>query len=89
MQATMQHREFSPTKLSFKTCVNFDPRNGIWVIDPPVANALITSFSAKRDVLISAPSNRVALLALEVSAPRSLPARSIKLNRPNQDIKNI
>jgi hypothetical protein len=53
-------------------------------MEPPVASARMTSFKAKREVLISAPSSLVARLELDVSAPRSLPARSIKFNRPTR-----
>lgn len=88
-QATIQQRALSPTKLSFKTCVSFDPRNGICFMESPVARARITSFNARREVLISAPSNRVALSALLVSDPLSLPARSMKLNRPSSQEMRI
>jgi hypothetical protein len=50
--------------------------------EPPVANARITSFSASSDVLISAPSIRVVRLAMDVSTPRSLPAKSMNVSRP-------
>mmetsp|Transcript_28477 Transcript_28477/g.83811 ORF Transcript_28477/g.83811 Transcript_28477/m.83811 type:complete len:220 (+) Transcript_28477:797-1456(+) len=80
--ATMTDREFFPTNDSFSTCVSFDPRKGMCVIESPVASARMTSFSARRDVLISAPSIRVVREALFVSAPLSLPARSMKVRRP-------
>ena len=83
IQAIITLRQFLPTKLCFNTCVNLLPRNGTCVNESPVANARMTSFNANRDVLISAPSNRVARLAVDVSAPRSLPAKSIKVNRLN------
>jgi len=41
-------------------------------------NGLIDSLSAKRLSLISAPSSRVCLSAVEMSAPRSFPAKSIR-----------
>jgi hypothetical protein len=44
--------------------------------------ALIHSLRARRDLLISAPSILVCLLAEEVSAPRSFPAKSIRENLP-------
>jgi hypothetical protein len=50
--------------------------------EPPVANARITSFKASSDVLISAPSIRVVRQAIDVSAPRSLPAKSMNVSRP-------
>lgn len=40
------------------------------------------SFKAKSDLLISAPSIRVWRSVSKVSAPRSLPARSMKLILP-------
>mmetsp|Transcript_29673 Transcript_29673/g.50102 ORF Transcript_29673/g.50102 Transcript_29673/m.50102 type:complete len:267 (+) Transcript_29673:856-1656(+) len=79
--ATMHVRVFSPTKLSFSTWVNLLPRNGVW---PCLRSSeRITSFSANSEVLISAPSMRVCLEECVVSAPRSLPARSMKLSLPS------
>lgn len=43
---------------------------------------VLQTFSASRLLLISAPSRRVWRSALEVSAPRSFPARSIRENLP-------
>ena len=40
------------------------------------------SFNAKRDLLISAPSNRVCLFVSRTSAPLSLPAKSMNANFP-------
>lgn len=40
------------------------------------------TFSARRLLLISAPSRRVCRSALDVSAPRSFPARSMRENLP-------
>jgi len=80
MHEIMQHLECSPSKLSFKTFVSSEPR---YLICPSfVANARMTSFKASNDVLISAPSWRVDRLDESLSAPRSEPAKSIKLNRP-------
>ena len=46
------------------------------------SNALIHSFNANNDLLISAPSNLVYLLVSLTSAPLSLPAKSINDNLP-------
>ena len=43
---------------------------------------LMHSFNANRDLLISAPSSLVCLSAELDTAPRSLPARSIRENLP-------
>mmetsp|Transcript_31488 Transcript_31488/g.66669 ORF Transcript_31488/g.66669 Transcript_31488/m.66669 type:complete len:205 (+) Transcript_31488:708-1322(+) len=51
-------------------------------IELPVASARITSFNDNSDVLISAPSILVVRHACDVSAPRSLPARSMNVKRP-------
>jgi hypothetical protein len=67
-----------PRKESFKTWVSFDPLNGRWVL-PALSRARIHSFSANRLLLISAPSYLVFLPVSITSAPRSDPARSIKL----------
>ena len=45
---------------------------------------LMHSFNASRDLLISAPSNLVCLSAELDTAPRSLPARSIRENFPKK-----
>jgi len=69
-----------PVKESFNTCVSLLPRNGRCAFDK--SNARMHSFNANRDLLISAPSLLVCLLLSTVSAPRSLPARSMKLILP-------
>ena len=51
---TMQVFDFSPMKESRRTCVSFEALNGKW---PPFRpSARMHSFSAKSDLLISAPS---------------------------------
>ena len=62
---------------SLRTYVSFDPLNGVCFFDK--SKALIHSFSAKSDLFISAPSICVCLSVFIVSAPLSLPAKSIKL----------
>jgi len=69
-----------PIKESFKTNVNLDPLNGVWFLFK--SKALIHSFNANNDLLISAPSNLVYLLVSLTSAPLSLPAKSINDNLP-------
>lgn len=64
-----------PTNESFNTYVNLLPRNGVCVLLR--SKARIHSLRAKSDLLISAPSIFVYLSVCIVSAPRSLPARSI------------
>jgi hypothetical protein len=66
-----------PVKESFNTYVSLLPLNGKCFFSR--SNALIHSFNANRLLLISAPSNLVYLLVLIVSAPLSLPAKSMKL----------
>ncbi len=51
------------------------PLKGVWFLF--WSKALIHSFKAKRDLLISAPSNLVYLVDSDTSAPLSLPAKSI------------
>ena len=70
----------SPKNESRSTSVSFDPRNG--TCDAPESSARMHSFSASRDLLISAPSMRVCRSLSVVSAPRSLPAKSIKESLP-------
>ena len=65
-----------PVKESFSTWVSLLPRNGVWFFS--WSKALMHSLRAKRDLLISAPSILVYLFWSTVSAPRSLPARSMK-----------
>mmetsp|Transcript_585 Transcript_585/g.2266 ORF Transcript_585/g.2266 Transcript_585/m.2266 type:complete len:322 (+) Transcript_585:785-1750(+) len=72
-------REF-PMNESRSTSVSFEPRNGTWPV--PRSSARMHSFSANRLLLISAPSIRVWRSFSDVSAPRSLPARSMKENLP-------
>lgn len=67
-----------PINESRKTYVNLDPRNGTWRLF--WSRNRIHSFSASNDLLISAPSLRVCRAQSAVSAPRSLPARSINVN---------
>ena len=66
-----------PTKESFSTCVSLEPLNGVCFFSK--SSALIHSLSARSDLLISAPSYEVFLSLCMVSAPRSEPARSMKL----------
>ena len=66
-----------PTNESLSTWVNFDPRNGVCFLSK--SRARMHSLSASRDLLISAPSIFVYLSVCIVSAPRSLPAKSMKL----------
>ena len=63
-----------------RTCVSLLPRNGVCPCF--FSSERMTSFKASNDVLISAPSMRVCLDAWVVSAPRSLPAKSMKLSFP-------
>jgi hypothetical protein len=79
-QLTMQVLAFSPMKESLRTWVSLLALNGRWA--PLRPKALIHSLRARRDLLISAPSILVCLLAEEVSAPRSFPAKSIRENLP-------
>ena len=70
----------SPMNESRRTSVSFDPRNG--TCPDPRSSARMHSFSASKDLLISAPSMRVWRSFSEVSAPRSEPAKSMKENLP-------
>ena len=70
----------SPMNESRRTSVSFDPRNG--TCPDPRSSARMHSFSASKDLLISAPSMRVWRSFSEVSAPRSDPAKSMKENLP-------
>uniref|UniRef100_A0A2P2MI06 Kinesin-like protein n=1 Tax=Rhizophora mucronata TaxID=61149 RepID=A0A2P2MI06_RHIMU len=65
-----------PTKESRSTSVSLLPRNGIWIWS--LSRARMHSLRAKRLLFISAPSILVCRSLSVVSAPRSLPARSIK-----------
>lgn len=69
-----------PTNESLRINVSFEPRNGICCSSRPIAR--MHSFNANNDLLISAPSSRVCRSELIVSAPRSLPAKSIRENLP-------
>mmetsp|Transcript_2344 Transcript_2344/g.6614 ORF Transcript_2344/g.6614 Transcript_2344/m.6614 type:complete len:393 (-) Transcript_2344:982-2160(-) len=69
-----------PTKESFSTCVSLEPRNGVW--SSCWSSARMHSLRASRDLLISAPSIRVCRSVSRVSAPRSLPAKSMKDTLP-------
>lgn len=66
----------NPIKESFSTIVNLEPRKGVWFL--PWSKALIHSFKASKDLLISAPSILVCFFISVWSAPLSLPARSMK-----------
>lgn len=66
-----------PVKESFSTYVSLLPRNGVCFLSK--SSALMHSFNARSDLLISAPSTRVCLSFSFVSAPRSEPAKSMKL----------
>ena len=68
-----------PVRLSLRILVSYDPLNGVCFFSK--SRALIHSLRAKRLLLISAPSVLVYLLLSVVSAPLSLPARSMKLIR--------
>merc|ERR1719427_116121 len=70
----------SPINESLKTWVSLLALNGRWA--PFLPRALMHSFRARRDLLISAPSILVCLLAELVSAPLSFPAKSIRENFP-------
>lgn len=69
-----------PTNESFKTKVSLLPLNGVWFLF--WSRALIHSFRARSDLLISAPSKRVYLFWSTTSAPLSLPAKSMNDNLP-------
>lgn len=69
-----------PIKESFKTRVSLEPLKGVWFLLR--SKARMHSFSASKDLLISAPSIRVYLWYSTTSAPRSLPAKSINESLP-------
>ncbi len=75
MLAIMTVRACAPTKESLSTAVSLLPRNGTCLAS--LSSARMHSLSASRLLLISAPSSRVWRLLSYVSAPRSLPARSM------------
>ena len=72
------------TKLSLRTCVNFEALKGTCVSGFVFfsSKALIHSFKANKDLLISAPSALRCLLLLWVSWALSEPAKSTKDNLP-------
>ena len=70
-----------PVNESFNTWVSLLPLNGVCFFS--WSSARIHSFSASKLLLISAPSILVYFPVSEVSAPLSLPARSMKLIFPN------
>lgn len=69
-----------PVKESFSTWVSLLPLKGVCFFSR--SRARMHSLRASNDLLISAPSPRVYLLLSTVSAPLSLPAKSIKLIFP-------
>ena len=69
-----------PIKESLRTIVSFEPQKGICFLS--WSKHHIHSLRAKSDLLISAPSIQVYWVWPKVSAPLSLPARSIKLSKP-------
>lgn len=71
----------NPIKLSFKTIVSFDPRNGVCPL--PWSKALIHYFKESKDLFIYAPSILVCFFISVWSAPLSLPARSMNDILPN------
>mmetsp|Transcript_2858 Transcript_2858/g.5348 ORF Transcript_2858/g.5348 Transcript_2858/m.5348 type:complete len:475 (+) Transcript_2858:1979-3403(+) len=79
MLAIMTVRQL-PMNESRSTSVSLEPRKGtcLW----PWSRERMHSFSASRLLLISAPSMRVCFSEFMVSAPRSLPARSMNVNLP-------
>merc|ERR1712096_24352 len=78
--AIMHVLALSPINESLKTWVSLLALNGKCA--PFLPRARMHSFRARRDLLISAPSILVCLLAELVSAPLSFPARSIRENLP-------
>jgi hypothetical protein len=80
MLAIITVRASAPMNESLSTAVSLEPRKGTWRASE--SSALMHSLSASSDLLISAPSMRVCRLLSKVSAPRSLPARSMKLILP-------
>lgn len=57
-------------------------QRGTIIVYTNCTSTVIVTFRASRLLLISAPSRRVCRSALEVSAPLSLPARSMSENFP-------
>ena len=64
-----------PIKESLNTKVNLEPLKGLCLFSK--SNALIHSFKANNDLLISAPSIFVLLFVSIVSTALSLPAKSM------------
>jgi hypothetical protein len=64
-----------PVNESLRTCVSLLPRKGVCFLSR--SRALMHSFRARSDLLISAPSIRVWREQSMVSAPLSLPAKSM------------
>ena len=79
--AIMQVLAFSPIK---ESCVSLLALKGRWA--PLRPKALIHSFKANSDLLISAPSILVCLLVEFVSTPCSFPTKSIRENFPCKDL---
>ena len=69
-----------PVKESFNTYVNLLPLKGVCFFSK--SSALMHSFRAKSDLFISAPSILVYLFYSTVSAPLSLPAKSMNVIIP-------
>ncbi len=69
-----------PVNESLSTCVSLLPLNGKCFFSK--SSARMHSFRASSDLLISAPSWRVYLFWSTVSAPLSLPAKSMKVIMP-------
>ena len=68
-----------PMKESLRTYVSLLPLNGRWFFFPAWSRARMHSFNASKLLLISAPSCLVCFPVSMTSAPRSLPAKSMKL----------
>lgn len=73
--ATMTVLHLEPVNESLRTYVNLLPLKGVCFLS--WSRALMHSLSASKDLLISAPSNQVYLPVSLVSAPLSLPAKSM------------
>jgi hypothetical protein len=81
MLAIITVLHFGPMKESLSTWVSLLPRKGVCFLS--WSRALMHSFRASRDLLISAPSIQVYFPFSCTSAPLSLPARSMKESFPN------
>ena len=73
--ATMTVLHLEPVNESLRTYVNLLPQKGVCFLS--WSRAQIHSFRASKDLLISAPSNQVYFPVSLVSAPLSLPAKSM------------